>query len=261
MTIMKSFMRSSARLGLAAAALSTCFFVDLVAPASAYDPQRDITAELVSKLNSELAPSMRPAFYEDGATGRKFLFDRTGPHALLKFEDSPEVFALKATIGPRGDEFYRTDTGRLILRVTEIGRVKELNNVILFHKDDRIGAPTSLVGTASAISPPPHPSDFNQALEMVSQDIMHWTQAPLEIKVHDKLENYPDWTMDALHTVAIGVRKSTNHGPTRISAIRVSMGPKAGLKLEDEVLYLQIAPSEGFAGRPSSEAVRLTLRG
>ncbi|WP_233356682.1 DUF4908 domain-containing protein [Hirschia baltica] len=242
---MKHSRRNYSRVLLLASAL----VVGFVAPAMAYDPPRPSNADLVSMLNAQLAPSTRPAYYRDSSSGRRFLFDRTGPHALLKYEDEDEVFALRASNGPRGDQFYRTDTGRVFLRVTELG------NVIVFPFGDRHGAPTTLDATSNAIIPPPHPTDFKEALRQVSSNLAETLGEAPRISVDKALSDYADWTMEAVQTASIGVELAKKYANVDLRSISLKQGDAARLSIQGTSLSIVIAPADGFAGRPSSEAI------
>ncbi len=229
--------------------VSTALVTGWSAPALAVNPQRSPNADLVSMLNAQLAPSTRPAFYLDSSSGKRFLFDRTGPHALLQYEDDSEVYALNTSNGPRGDQFYRTDTGRLFLRVTELG------NVIVFPFGDRQGAPTSLDAGSSAIIPPPHPEDFMAELDIVSGQLaVILGQAP-SITVNAELEDYADWSLEAVQVASRGLERAQARKETGVNSISLSLGDKAGLSIQGSQLFIAVAPADGFAGRPSSEAI------
>jgi hypothetical protein len=54
--------------------------------------------------------------------GEPFVLDRsTGRSVFLKFETSPEIWALAPTPGPRGDVIYKNDMGEPMLRATRLG--------------------------------------------------------------------------------------------------------------------------------------------
>ncbi|MFC7291602.1 DUF4908 domain-containing protein [Hirschia litorea] len=245
MRLMKHPSRNISRIIVVGAALTTC----LNAPAIAYNPPRASSADLVSMLNAQLAPNTRPAYYLDSSSGKRFLFDRTGPHALLQYEDDGEVYALNTSNGPRGDQFYRTDTGRLFLRVTELG------NVIVFPMGDRQGAPTSLDAGSGAIIPPPHPADFIAELELLSEQMTDVLGVAPTITVNADLTNYADWTLEAVQTASKGLARAKARKDIRVNAISLRLGEKAGLSIEGEQLLIAVAPADGFAGRPSSEAI------
>lgn len=204
-------------------------------------------------LNAQLAPDTRPTYYVDSSTGKRFLLDRTGPHALLQYENDDEVFALRSSNGPRGDQFYRTDTGRVFLRITELG------NVIVFPLGDRQGAPASLDAAASAIIPPLHPQDFVASLQEASDSISRSLNSSIDIRVDSGLHDYGDWTMEAVDTALKGITRAKKRGHSRISQISFDLGEAGGLSFDGRNLSITIAPADGFAGRPSSEAIARVL--
>src|SRR5688500_18964728 len=53
--------------------------------------------------------------------GDAFVLDRSQPRPLLKFDDSPEVWALRPHPAPRGDVIYKNDLGEPVLRATRLG--------------------------------------------------------------------------------------------------------------------------------------------
>ena len=245
MTNMKHSRSALSRIILVSAGI----LAGAVTPALAYNPPRASSADLVSMLNSQLAPTTRPAYYVDSNSGKRFLLDRTGPHALLQYEGENEVFALRASNGPRGDQFYRTDTGRVFLRVTNLG------NVIIFPLGDRHGAPTSLDAASNAIIPPPHPSNFDVALDDERNKVASILGFMPEINVNSNLKDYGDWTIEAVQTASAGLSLAKNFGQVDIREISFAHGENAGLSLKGSSLQITIAPADGFAGRPSSEAV------
>lgn len=251
MTNMKYSVQNLSRVLLLASAAVACVAVPALAGAP---PARSSSADLVSMLNAQLAPSTRPAYYLDSSSGKRFLFDRTGPHALLQYEGDLEVYALRENNGPRGDKFYRTDTGRVFLRVTELG------NVIVFPMGDRHGAPTSLDAASNAIIPPPHPVDFRKALRSVSDELSDVLGEAPTITVDAELEDYADWTMEAVQTVSKGIGRVSRQAQSRVGKIVIRSGGAAGIYLENSVLNITIAPIDGFAGRPSSEAVAKIIK-
>src|SRR4051812_4574960 len=59
-------------------------------------------------------------FVPDG--GEPFVLDRSaGRQVFMKFEDSPEIWALSPTPGPRGDVIYKNDMGEPMLRASRLG--------------------------------------------------------------------------------------------------------------------------------------------
>jgi hypothetical protein len=77
-----------------------------------------------------------------------FTLDRSGPAPLMRFDGDDEVMVLRASQGPRGDEFLKTDNGQLVLRVTSIG------GVTVYTSANDNGAPAATAGPARPLAAP-----------------------------------------------------------------------------------------------------------
>src|ERR1700760_3682303 len=95
----------------------------------------DITAPLVGRYVSE--------------DGEVFILDRTHVHPLLKFENSPEVWALQAQPAPRGDVIYKNDLGAPVLRATRLG------GLTIFTDARPAGSAAALDGDSTPLRLPP----------------------------------------------------------------------------------------------------------
>ena len=80
--------------------------------------------------------------------GETFFVDRgTSGALLLRFGDSPEVWALKPVSGPRGDIIYKDDAGEDVLRATRLG------GLTLFTSERPGGAPAAYAGDGPSLRP------------------------------------------------------------------------------------------------------------
>jgi hypothetical protein len=77
-----------------------------------------------------------------------FTLDRSGPSPLMRFDGDNEIMVLRASQGPRGDEFLKTDNGQLVLRVTSIG------GVTVYTSANDNGAPAAMAGPARPLAMP-----------------------------------------------------------------------------------------------------------
>ena len=230
--------------GIAAAA--TCA---IAAPALAADPLRETgNAELVRLLNAQVAPRYPAASYSIEASGRSFVLDRTGPVALLKYEDSDEVVALTVAQAQRGDEVFKNDVGRNVLRVTELG------NAILFTTNDKNGVPVGLDKQASPLGLPSGSGDLVQHVQLI-QDRLAQRGGELTIVVAPELEAYSNWAEDALTVSEFGLARALSTGKVQIAALRLEFANQARATFDNGVVTIGVAPHEGYAGRPSSEAI------
>ncbi|MEJ0022005.1 MAG: DUF4908 domain-containing protein [Alphaproteobacteria bacterium] len=109
-------------------------------------------AEPLSPLSAGLFGSPQPSspsaekFVTLGRGG--FTLDRSGPRPLMRFDGDDEVMVLRASQGPRGDEFLKTDNGQLVLRVTSIG------GVTVYTSANDNGAPAAVAGPARPLAAP-----------------------------------------------------------------------------------------------------------
>ena len=72
--------------------------------------------------------------------GDGFVLDRSQPRVYMKFDDSPEIWALRPHPAPRGDVIYKNDLGEPMLRATRLG------GLTLFTADRPGGSPAALTG-------------------------------------------------------------------------------------------------------------------
>src|ERR1700679_3713170 len=104
--------------------------------------------------------------------GGVFIFDRSAPRPLLKFEDDPEIWVLQPAPGPRGDVIYRNDLGEEMLRATSLG------GMTVFTEKRPDGSPAALDGASpplriAPLSPAALFSRFYQASVRASRAAQH----------------------------------------------------------------------------------------
>ncbi len=92
------------------------------------------------------APATARFLSDDGGT---FILDRSQKRPLLKFSDSPEVWALSPSRGPRGDVIYANDLGEPLLRATKLG------GMTVFTDSHPEGSAASLMGPCNRLVLPP----------------------------------------------------------------------------------------------------------
>lgn len=196
------------------------------------------------------APRVARYVSEDG---QGFVLDRTSSRPLLKFDDSREVFVLQPTAAPRGDVIYKNDQGRAVLRATRLG------GLTLFTEARPGGTAVALDGGAA--SPLRLPALGPQALlERLAQSSARASRAarkliPFEADADpNSAPLVADAAMvasDALVKLARQDRKALG----RVKKVELVQGSRAGATVRAEVVRVTIAPSQGLAGRPSSERI------
>jgi hypothetical protein len=239
-----------------AAALGVASAVSIAGDAQAAAPswlRRAFTAHLIGRPKT---PAV--ARYEID-TGGAFTLDRSTPHALMKFDDGVEVWALTVSRGPRGDLIYWNDVRQPILRVTKLG------GVTVFTARRPEGSAASMAGASSplrlhTLGVVALTQRLLQAAVRASRAAQHGVsfEAPEADPGNDALiADAAAVTSEAMTDVA--ARPGGRLLLARISKVEVLVAREPGVSLRDGVLTISVASSEGWFGRPSSLRVEEAL--
>ena len=185
----------------------------------------------------------------------RFVFDRTiGRFALVRFEGDPEVHVLRPVMAAGGGEIYRTDGGDVILRVTPHG------GIIVYTRLHRTGAPASEEADVAPLAP-----------EAVAQAAMRERLRELQAQAGRSVGQQVTFdapvqingqasgvVLDAAERAAQGLADAPL---TTVRHVIITIGPQPGVVMRQETLTIQVAPQMGFAGRPSSAAIRNVATG
>ncbi|MGA0605494.1 DUF4908 domain-containing protein [Phenylobacterium sp. VNQ135] len=188
---------------------------------------------------------------EDGQT---FVLDRTQGRPLLKFEDSPEVWALQPMPAPRGDVIYKNDLGEPVLRATRLG------GVTLFTDQRPAGAAAALAGDGSPLRLAPlGPQALLERLAQASLRASRAARRPILFEA-EATPNSSALIADAATVTSVAVVRMSRRkdGRTMLSQFRKVLlveGKKASAVIDDQVLRITVSPSQGLAGRPSSDRI------
>ncbi|MGE3249870.1 MAG: DUF4908 domain-containing protein [Hyphomonadaceae bacterium] len=186
----------------------------------------------------------------------RFVFDRSGGRvALLRFEGDPEVHVLRSIGGGAGgSELYRNDTNDLALRVTPQG------GVTLYTRNHRAGAAVAETGAGAPITP--------QALAIAQyQARMRQLQAAAQrslgrpvifVAPANVMGPSAGLVIDAAERAAAGLIASPG---VTVQRVIIRVGPSPGARINGRDLNIQVAPNLGYAGRPSTTAIRSVLIG
>ncbi|MBY0563490.1 MAG: DUF4908 domain-containing protein [Hyphomonadaceae bacterium] len=207
-------------------------------------------------------PAVRPLYQETGATrystpdgAVRFVFDRSGGRAaLVRFEGDPEVHVLRPVMGAGGGEIYRTEDGAVELRVTPHG------GITVFTRAIRTGAPASEEGRVAPLTP-----------EQVAFAEMQARFQQLQAQSRRRIGQTVMFTVPARMTaqeagIVIDAAERAAQGlsaapMTNVQQVIISIGPTPRVVLNGDRLFIQVAPQMGFAGRPSSIAIRNVVSG
>jgi hypothetical protein len=196
--------------------------------------------------------------------GPSFVLDRSaGRHAVLKFDDSSELWALTGSPGPRGDIIYRNDVGQPVLRATRLG------GLTLFTTDDPGGMAVASLGAASAPRPPAvyGPEGLFQVLVQASSRASRAAQHLIIFDAGDALATPATEPIfaDAFILTADAIVRVSSHGPSghaacaRLAKVHFVQGGEAAAAVIGRIVQITIAPDLGVAGRPSSERIEAVL--
>lgn len=191
--------------------------------------------------------------------GDAFILDRSQPRPLLKFEDSPEVWALQATPAPRGDVIYKNDIGEPVLRMTRLG------GMTVFTELRPDGAAAALMGGGlplqlGVLGP-------QLLLERLAQASARTSRAARRLIPFDAeagpvssavIADAAMVTSEAL--IRLSRRTDARKVLGRVQRVRLVQGKKPGADVDDGTLRVTVAPGMGQAGRPSSERIVSIVR-
>lgn len=189
----------------------------------------------------------------DGAV--RFVFDRTGARAaLLRFDGDDEVHVLLPEMGSRGDEIYRNEDGSIMLRVTAQG------GVTVYTRQIRTGAAASELAAVAPITPQAvAAAQLNERVRLLQIRAARAVGEPVQFVVPAQMSAaVAGLVVDAAERVAEGL---TQAPLTNVRRVVISLGRQPAAALRAETLYVQVAPEMGYAGRPSSNAIRNVVTG
>lgn len=202
------------------------------------------------------APPVARYVSEDG---QAFVLDRTQGRPLLKFEDSPEVWALQPAPAPRGDVIYKNDLGEPVLRATRLG------GVTLFTDARPAGAAAALAGDGPPLRLAP--LGPQALLERLAQASLRASRAARRTILFEAEATPASSALiaDAATVTSVAIarmarRKDGRALLARFGKVRLVEGRKAEAVIDDAVLKITVAPAQGLAGRPSSERIIKTAR-
>ncbi|MEZ5936895.1 MAG: DUF4908 domain-containing protein [Hyphomonadaceae bacterium] len=193
--------------------------------------------------------------YTDSASRQSFVLDQSGQATLMKFENSPEVLVLRAAIGPRGDTFLRSESGQLVLRVTELGNV-------IAYIGDADGAPADMAAAAAPINAPDLQVSLEQRVADTRTDMHSITGREISVFGAGAFVREQPWAADALQVAVLGVRqaqKDKAFDPGAIEGVRLVRTQRPAVAFQNGELVIGLNPAMGYSGRPSSELIAKAL--
>lgn len=193
--------------------------------------------------------------------GSVFVFDRSTSAALLKFDDSPEVWVLQASPASRGDIIYRNDLGEPMVRATRLG------GLTLFSPTAPRGEAAAMISGADDLQPPPFlpPSAVFQRMLQSSARASRAAQHLIRFAAPDVTPESAPVFVDAATAAAEAVvilsrRDDGRLFLRRLARMEFQPGSKVGATItpspgggQQMSMEVFVDLSQGPAGRPSSE--------
>lgn len=245
--------RGSILAGRGAAALAAA--LTLAAPAVAdAQQQRDQGANAPMPGLYQASLGARRYSTPDGAV--RFVLDRSGNRraALILFEGDPEVHVLRPAMASGGAESYRTEDGDIELRVMPQG------GIIVFTRAMRTGAPAAEEGDVAPLAPEAIAlAEMRERFRALQLRASRAAGQPVQFFVpSDMPAQFAGVVLDAAERAAEGLAAAPM---TTINEVYIRFGQLPRAVMHGNQLVIEVAPQLGYAGRPSSIAVRNVVSG
>lgn len=188
-------------------------------------------------------------------SGDVFILDRTQARPLLKFDGSPELWALRPHPAPRGDVIYKNDLGEPVLRVTRLG------GLTLFTRERPGGAAVELAGGGVPLRLRPlSPQALLERLLQASIRASRAAGRTIEFSAPNATPGSSSILADAASVTAYAVERMAQKPKGRailakVNRVSLVEGRKSEAVLRQGEIRITISPAEGVAGRPSSDRI------
>lgn len=228
-------------------------------------PSPGAAETLKERLEARIGLRAKPMFAPSGRFrtegGDSFVLDRTGPNALLKFQNRDEVWLLEGRPAPRGDTVFKNDVGETVLRASKLG------GLTLFTRRAPDGQAVMLAGPAESLSGRRALSfvALFRALVVSGHRATRAAQHPMTVTLVDTATaETAGPTADAAAVVAEAFEELDRSGRRDLLArwkrVNLALGDKADVKVDGEILVIVLDPRKGVAGRPSSARIGRALK-
>ena len=237
-----------------AAALAAAVSIGFANDSSAFGRRRYMPA---LEDGRGAAPPPVARFAIDG--GGEFILDQEGRAALIRFSDSPEVWALSRSHGPRGDIIYKNDISEPMLRATKLG------GMTVFTSRRPEGEAAALLGPAMPVRLAPlGPALLFQRLYQASARSSRAAQNPIEFDAPNADAVSDGLIADAAAAVveamiSLSGRPGGHAILARLGVVAIEQSNRSTVVLRGRVVSVTVNPALGFAGRPSSERILMAL--
>ncbi|MFP4520501.1 MAG: DUF4908 domain-containing protein [Oceanicaulis sp.] len=206
-------------------------------------------------LGRDSQSEARQSTWFERADGRgRFILDRTSQPNLVWDEGSTEVYAAYRGRASGGGEVWRTDTDRIILRVTNLG------GWTYFPADRPDGVLVDPVGRArTLVAAPAGPDQLQDAAREMVDTLARLSRNEVSAELTSLTPDQNPYIIDAMAMIAYGAEAAPRRALRDLQVVRVGVGEAPRASFDGRVLDVSVAPQMAYGGRPSSEAMRLTL--
>ncbi|HEY1448677.1 MAG TPA: DUF4908 domain-containing protein [Caulobacteraceae bacterium] len=187
--------------------------------------------------------------------GGAFVLDRSHRPPTLKFDDSPEIWILTQSRGPRGDILFKDDIGDTLLRATKMG------GMTVFTSRRPEGSAAALIGATT----PLHlsymgPAALYQRMIQASIRSTRLThhlvgfQAPdADVKSAALIGDSASLAVEAM--IRVASQPGGGAAVNRINKVVVAKAASPTAWLQHGVLVVYVTPAQGLSGHPSSAKI------
>jgi len=205
-------------------------------------------------LGQESQTAERSLWFEraDGRGG--FTFDRTERQAYLQPDSMAEVYAVERVRASGGGEVWLTDTGRVLLRRSNLG------GWTYFPADRPDGVIVEPIGQAQSLAlSVADESDLQGAATDMVNTLARLTRNDIRAELTAVDPQTNAYIIDAMRMVQIGAEQTPRRAMRGWEVVRIGIGETARVDFSGDVLDISIAPGKGYAGRPSSASIQQAL--
>jgi hypothetical protein len=192
-------------------------------------------------------------------TGGAFTLDHADHGALLKFDDSPEIWVLTRARGPRGDIIFTNDLGQPLLRMTKLG------GVTVFTRRHPEGSAAAAEGSSAPLRPFPVsaiqlPQRLFVATVRTSRAAGRLIPVTTDVLQAASSSIIADASLIASEAVTEFCVTPGGRGIlSRVSRINIAAGRRVATAYASGLVSITVVPKDGLSGRPSSAMVMLAL--
>ena len=202
-------------------------------------------------LGQEVQVIERSLWFEraDGRGG--FIFDRSAAMPLIRADGEDEILAVHQVRAAGGGEIWITDTGRMLLRQSNLG------GWTYFPTDRPDGVIVEPVGQAQPlVAQPMDGDDLERAATEMAQTLAQISRKEVlaELTALDPQGNA--YMADAMRMVSRGADLAPRRHVRDLEVVRLGVGEAPRVSYDGQVLDVSITPSLGYGGRPSSALIR-----